>query len=202
MRIGFLGGSFDPVHRGHLALARACLEGADLDRVVLVVAGTPPHKRDRRLAAAHHRLEMARRAVAGDARLEVDGRETLRDGPCYTIDTVRELARDHPDDERFWIIGADTLPELPTWRHAAELLDRIGILAATRTGFDPEEAIEALVAPLGEERARQLAGGFISMPPVDVSSTDIRERVRSGRSIHGLVPESVAEYIRENGLYA
>jgi len=201
MRIGFLGGSFDPVHRGHLELATACLEAVPLHRVVFVVAGTPPHKLGRALAPAVHRVEMVRLATREDARFAVDDRETRREGPCFTIDTVRELREAFPGDELFWIIGADTLPELPTWRDALTLLDRIAVVSATRPGFDVERALADLEASIGPDRVRALAELFVAMPPVDVSSTEVRERVRQGRSIEALVPEAVRRYVEANGLY-
>jgi len=202
MKIAYLGGSFDPVHVGHLALARACLVTADLDRVVFIVAGHPPHKLDRVLAPASHRVEMVRRAVAREDAFSVDDRETRRHGPCYTIDTVRELHSEHEDDNLFWIIGADTLPELPTWRDANDLLDLIGILSATRPGFDVDAALAGLEASVGPDRVRRLASGFVEMAPVAVSSTEIRRRVRAGESVEDLVPPPVADYITAHGLYA
>ena len=202
MKIGFLGGSFDPVHDGHLALARACRDGARLDRVGFVVAGTPPHKLDRELAPADHRVSMVRLAVEGDPTLFVDDREIKRPGVGYTIETVEELIREHPGDECWWIIGADTIPELPTWREAERLVDTIGILSATRPGFDLGTAIEKLAGAFGRERADRIATGFIEMPPAAVSSTGIRRRLEEGRPIDGIVPAAVAAWISRHGLYA
>ncbi|MEN8151036.1 MAG: nicotinate-nucleotide adenylyltransferase [Planctomycetota bacterium] len=202
MRLGFLGGTFDPVHEGHLALARACRDGAALDRVVFVVAGTPPHKLDRRLAPAKHRLAMVRLAAEPDPGFVVDDREIRREGIGYTIDTVGEIVREHPDDDCFWIIGADTLPELPTWREAARLIDTIGILSATRPGYDPEPAIAVLDAQFGTVRAKRISDGFLEMPPAAVSSTEIRARLAGGESVAGLGPDRVAAYIAANGLYS
>jgi nicotinate-nucleotide adenylyltransferase len=201
MRIGYLGGSFDPVHLGHLALAAACREGARLDLVVLVVTGTPPHKPDRRLAPAEHRLAMARLAVEGRNDLLVDARETRRDGPSYTIDTVRSLQSEHPGDELHWIIGGDTVPELTTWRAIGDLADRVGFVIAARPGHEPGAGLDTLVEHLGEERVERLRDNVVPMRPVKISSTAIRERVRKGISIDGLVPEAVRRYIESHGLY-
>lgn len=197
MRIGYLGGSFDPVHLGHLALARACREGARLDRVVLVVAGRPPHKPDRRLAAAEHRVAMARLAAGDDPRLAVDERETLRSGPSFTLETVRALEAERPGDELYWLIGGDTLPELPTWREVETLADLVGFVIAARRGHDPEGGLEGLPSSL---RGR-LRSVVVPMRPVDVSATEVRQRVREGRPIDDLVPEAVRRYIEEKGLY-
>jgi nicotinate-nucleotide adenylyltransferase len=201
MRIGHLGGSFDPVHLGHLALARACREGADLDLVVLVVVGTPPHKRDRRLADAVHRVSMARLAAVGDPHLAVDDRETRRSGASYTVDTVRQIMEQHPDDEHFWIIGGDTLPELSLWRDIEELLDLVGFVTAARPGHDPESGLSELLHHVGEDRVERLRSRVVSMPPCGISSTEVRRRAREGRPIADLVPDAVARYIEEKKLY-
>jgi nicotinate-nucleotide adenylyltransferase len=147
MRLGCLGGSFDPVHRGHLALAAACREAAELDEVLLVVAGSPPHKLERALAPARHRAAMAWLASRPHPWLDVDDREVRREGPCYTIDTVRELRRERPGARVFWIIGTDTLAELGTWRSVSDLSSLADFLPAVRPGHDPEAALDAVVPP-------------------------------------------------------
>jgi len=202
MRIGCLGGSFDPVHLGHLALARSGRDGAALDRVVLMVAGLPPHKRGRKLAPGRHRVAMAGLAARAHPWLHVDGRETERRGPSWTLETVRALRRERPDDDLIWIIGADNLPELPSWREIDRLLDLADFVSAARPGHDTERALEELIPALGGERVRRLREGVVPMAEVDVSSTDVRRRVREGRPISRLVPPEVEAYIREHGLYA
>ena len=201
MRIGYLGGSFDPVHYGHLAMAEACLEGARLDRVVLVVAGSPPHKLDRTLAGAHHRVAMARIAAEGNPALEVDRRETMREGPSFTIDTVREiraeLGRGH---EPVWLIGADSLPEITSWRDAPDLVKLVQIVTAARPGHDLESALAGLAPALGDESVARLSKGVVPMPLLDISSTDIRARVRDGRSTRYLLPDGVRTSIARGGL--
>jgi nicotinate-nucleotide adenylyltransferase len=202
MRIGFLGGSFDPVHTAHLLIAESCLELAGLHEVRLLVAGRPPHKQGRRLAPPEHRLAMARLAVRGNPRLCVDERETRRSGPSFTIDSIREvLAEQAPGDRIAWIIGADSLPELVLWRSNEELLDLVDFITAVRPGVDVRTALGALLPALGAERVRRLSEGVVVMPRMEISSTDIRERIASGRSIRYLVPEAVAEYIRAHALY-
>jgi nicotinate-nucleotide adenylyltransferase len=202
MRIGLFGGTFDPVHLGHLALVEACREGAGLHRVVLVVAGAPPHKAGRPITPAVHRVEMARLAAAGHPALSVDDRETRRAGPSYTIDTLREFrAECAPGDEVCWLIGADSLPELPSWRRAAEILDLAPVVTASRPGHDVRAGLEAVAARLGRERADRLAAGVVPMPLMGISSTDLRERAAAGRSLRYLVPDAVREYIEARGLY-
>jgi nicotinate-nucleotide adenylyltransferase len=201
VRVGVLGGSFDPVHLGHLVLALRCREGADLGRVVLMVAGRPPHKRERVLAPAEHRVAMARLAARGTPWLDVDDRETRRDGPSWTLDTLSELRAERPEDELLWIIGADSLPDLPSWRNVGEIIDVAGFVVAARPGHDTDAALAALAPKLGEERVARIAANVVPMTVVDVSSTDVRRRVREGRSIRFLVPDAVREHVLENDLY-
>ena len=203
MRIGFLGGSFDPVHTAHLLIAESCLELADLDRVHFVVAASPPHKLDRPLAPPEHRLTMVRLAIDGNPRLGVDDREMRRTGPSWTIDTVREVLGEHPPpDHIVWIIGADSLPELILWRNVEELLDQVDFVTAVRPGTDVKRSLRELAPRLGTDRVERLCKGVVPMPRMEISSTDIRNRVAAGRSIRYLVPEAVAAYIREQGLYS
>lgn len=202
MRTGFLGGSFDPIHMAHLMIAEACLDLAKLDHVRFVVAASPPHKQDRVLAPEKHRLAMARLAIEGNPRLLVDDREMRRSGPSWTIDTIREVLAENQGTERIaWIIGADSLPELTLWRDIEELLELVDFVTAVRPGTDVQAALESLRPKLGGERVKRLADGVILMPRMEISSTDIRARVAAGRSIRYLVPDAVADYIADHGLY-
>ena len=202
MRVGYLGGSFDPVHTAHLLIAESCLEQAHLDRVVFMVSGRPPHKLVRQLADPAHRLAMVRLAIKGNPALGVDDRELHRDGPSYTVDTVRELvAESPPGEEVVWIIGGDSLGELLTWRDAKGLVDAVEIVTAARPGYDAHADAKSLEAGLGADRVRRLTAGIIPMPLMEISSTDIRSRIDEGRSIRYLVPEAVEAYIRRHGLY-
>ena len=200
-RIGLYGGSFDPIHFGHLISARSIAEQLSLERIVLIPSARPPHKRGVVLCDARHRLAMARLAVAGDPLFEVSDVEMHREGPSYTIDTVGEFrSRLGQEAELFWIIGADSLPELPTWHRIAELVARVQIVTATRPGWNPP-AIESLAAVVGAVRARGLFDYCVSTPSVEISSTQIRERVATARSIRYLTPDKVTSYISANGLY-
>lgn len=202
MKFGCFGGSFDPVHFGHLVLAETCLDHAGLDHLSFIVAAAPPHKRNRVLATPGDRIEMCRLAVAGNPRLSVDDREHHREGISFTVDTVREiLAEGEPGDEFHWIIGADTLPELPTWREATALLDLVPFLTAVRPGYDVERDLEGLRDEFGAERVERLREGIVPIPLMGISSTGIRQRVREGRSIRYLVPEAVREHLEEHEIY-
>lgn len=182
-RTGLFGGSFDPIHFGHLLLAREAKERLGLDRVIFIVAAISPHKLDRTPAPAADRLAMVRAAVAGEPGFEVEDGELTREGPSFTIDTVRALRGRHPDDAFFYFIGADNIAKLHTWRE----IDALRRLA------------QFVVLDRGEEIA---AAGFLRVRrQFDVSSTDIRKRVARGESIRYLLPEAAREVIERNGLY-
>jgi nicotinate-nucleotide adenylyltransferase len=202
MKVGLLGGSFDPIHMAHLVMAETALDLAGLDRVVFMVSAKPPHKLDRRLAPSHHRVAMARLATRGRPAFAVDDRELHRFGPSFTIDTVREVMADLPaGDELAFIIGADSLPELVLWRDIEALLDLVPFIIAARPGHDIAGALCTLGPRLGRDRVRALEAGVVAMPLLDISSTDIRRRIGEGRFIRYLVPHEVAEYIAREGLY-
>jgi nicotinate-nucleotide adenylyltransferase len=188
-RIGLFGGSFDPVHRGHLLVAEAGCEEFKLDRVFFIPAAQSPLKPDHTPAPAELRLRMLRLALAAETKCEVDDQEIHRGGPSYTIDTVRTYRQRHPKAILFYIIGADHVPLLPKWRAADELAALVEFLVVPRPG-DPPLAAKA---PF---RIHSLVG-----TPFAVSSSQIRARVKAGQPIHHLVPQPVEETIRNSGLY-
>jgi nicotinate-nucleotide adenylyltransferase len=196
MRLGLFGGTFDPIHLGHLILTEACREACALDRVWFVVTAAPPHKRGDRTPASH-RLEMARIATAGHAAFEVSEIEAdADDGPHYSYQTLERLAAERPDDELFFLIGADSLADLPGWRRPERVAELATIVVVNRPGIDPEIARNP--PDLGPDaRAFQ----FVSVPPIGISSTDLRRRVAEGRTIRYQVPRGVEAYIAEHGLY-
>ena len=200
-RIGLCGGSFDPIHFGHLIAARDIAERLDLSRVILIPSARPPHKEGVAIADAHHRLAMVKSAVAGDPLFDVSDVELRREGLSYTFDTVGEFGSSFgPDAVLFWIIGADSLPELPTWYRIADLVARIDIVTAARPGWEaPDEA--DLAKAVGAEAARRLLANCHPTSAIDISATNIRERVRAGRSIQYLTPPAVASYIEAQKLY-
>ncbi len=200
-RLALLGGSFDPIHLGHLIAARSVVEQLSLSRAVLIPSPRPPHKTPTTMTDARHRLEMARLAVEGDPLFEVSDVELRRPGPSYTIDTVAAFRRERGREvELFWIIGADSLPELPSWYRVAELVRMVRIVTATRPGW-VAPATDRLAAALGRAEAEVVLGSCMPTPAIEISSTDIRRRVRSGQSIRYLVAEPVASYIHQNRLY-
>ena len=188
-RIGLFGGSFDPVHLGHLLVAQAAREELDLARLFFIPAAQSPFKPDTRPTSAQERLRLLRLALAGKTWCELDEQEISRGGVSYTIDTVHDVASRLPAAQLFYLIGADHLPQLPQWRGAEELARRVEFVAIPRPG----QAQRPFPAPF---RGRWLAGF-----PLGVSSSQIRERVKAGRPIEHLVPDAVAEAIRNNRLY-
>jgi nicotinate-nucleotide adenylyltransferase len=191
-----MGGTFDPIHIGHLILAEQARERFALDEVLFVPAGDPPHKPGQVVAEAAHRLEMTRLAVEDNEHFECSTVELDRAGPSYTIDTITEIPGLLGESTRVYLLmGADEARELMSWRDPYGIQALAMIVVAGRPGCTFDEA----AACLPEDFAQKLIR--LDMPGVDVSSTDIRERVRTGRSIRYLVPRAVEDYIVEEGLY-
>lgn len=201
-RIGLYGGSFDPIHFGHLIAARSVAEQIGLSKVVLIPARQSPNKADRPITAPYHRLAMTRLAVEGDALFDVSDMELQRPGPSYTIDTVLAFRGQFgPGTEFFWIIGADSLPDLPSWRRITELVKLAQIVTAARPGWQPPNT-DTLAAIVGLDAARSLLKHCCPTAEIDISSTDIRSRLQAGLSIRYLVPSEVASYIHLHQLYS
>ena len=194
MRIGIMGGTLDPVHNGHIEIARSVRAELGLDGVMLLPAGDPPHKK--RESDKLDRLEMAKRAAAEFDWMFVSDLEIARKGTTYTVDTLRALKRKQPDAEWIYIIGADTLNILDSWRNFPEIAQLCAFAAVSRPGVSGERPYAAL---LKERYGAEIIFAKASGP--DISSTAIRARVAEGRSIRGLAPDSVCDYIREKGLY-
>jgi nicotinate-nucleotide adenylyltransferase len=197
-RIGLFGGTFDPPHVGHLALAEWARERLRLDRVVFMPAGSPPHKRGRPLSAAARRLAMTRLAVRGHPGFEVSALEARRRGPSYTVDTLRALRRAHPGARLYLLIGADSLDEFDTWHEPEAILELATLAVAARPGARAAPRAKRHAAR-GGRRAGRVAR--LGNPGLDVSSTAIRARVRAGRTVRFLVPDAVAAYIARHRLY-
>ncbi|MFQ5424564.1 MAG: nicotinate-nucleotide adenylyltransferase [Phycisphaerae bacterium] len=200
-RVGMFGGSFDPIHFGHLISARSIAEQLQLSRVVLIPSPRPPHKPADALIDARHRIEMTRRAVAGDPLFEVSEVELGRSGPSYTIDTVDVFRERYGVDSGLvWIIGADSLPELATWHRVAELVDRVRIVTATRPGRKTPD-MSRLGAMIGPDATGRLLSDCFSTPAIDISATAIRQRIAEGRPVRYLTPDAVIAYIETHGIY-
>jgi nicotinate-nucleotide adenylyltransferase len=209
VRLGIFGGTFDPPHVGHLLAASDAIEHLTLDRLVFVPASVQPLKAGRETASAGHRLAMVRLMVGADARLQSDSVEVDREGLSYTVDTLREFARRFPSADRYFLVGADVLASFAQWRDPQTVLDLATLAVLTRRADSDSDAISEATQL---EQQRMSARGslldglaqrstFVPTRRVDISSTEIRDRVRSGRSIHGFVTDAVGEYISAHGLY-
>ena len=198
MRIGILGGTFDPVHIGHLVVAEECRAKLDLDRVLFVPAGQPPHKRFRRVSPMSDRVAMVELAIVGNSAFALSRVEVDRVGLSYTVDTLARLRQEFgPETELLFIVGMDALSEMLTWYQPARILELSKVIAVTRPGieeFDPASLESDL--PGAGRRVRVLAA-----PELRISSSDLRARVGSGQPIRYQVPEAVEAYINERGLY-
>lgn len=201
-RVGVMGGTFDPIHTGHLVTAEEALHQFGLDEVLFVPSAQPPHKEDRESLDPESRYIMAVIATATNPRFRVSRLELERPGPSYTIDTVRELRRLYgPNTEIYFITGADAILEILTWKEPEKLLREAMFIAATRPGYDLKRLEESLPE---EEKARHAENPRVlvmEIPALAISSTDIRRRVREGRPITYLVPQGVKEFIEKNGFY-
>jgi len=196
VRVGILGGTFNPPHIGHLISAQEALIQLRLQRVIVMPAGVPPHKPVEDEPGAEHRLELCRRAADGDDRLQVSPLEVERAGPSFTVDTLEELHSITPDSQLFLIVGGDVAAGLPFWREPERVLALATLAVAKRRGTARTAVEEALSGLRGGDRAE-----FFRMPRIGISSTMVRRRVRAQQPIKYLVPEPVASYIAEHRLY-
>jgi nicotinate-nucleotide adenylyltransferase len=185
VRIGILGGTFDPIHVGHLAAAHAAIECARLDRVLVIPTGVPPHRAPT-VAGADDRLEMARLAITGDDRLEVSDIEVRRPGASYTVDTLRELHAQHPDDDFFLILGGDAAKLLDSWHEPDEVRRLARLVVVTRPGTGAAATTSEILC----ER-----------PTPDISGSELREQIARGEPVGDCLPPAVERYIAERGLY-
>ena len=217
MRIGLFGGTFDPIHNGHLRAALDACEDFPLDQCVLIPAAKPPHKNGLKTAGVDHRLAMTRLAAEGIDKLAVSDVETQRTGPSFTIDTIRHFRRTlAAADELLLMLGADAFFEIDTWHSWQELLDEVGLLVMTRPGgatADFAVAIDAFISGhladgytfdwnrKGFFHPRRPPIFYVPVTQLDISSTDIRNRIHRGRSVRFLLPESVERYIDREELY-
>ena len=197
MKIGILGGTFDPPHNGHLAIAAEARTEVPLDRVVFVPAGQPYFKEAAAVLPSRHRMEMARLAVRGKPGFECSALEVERPGPTYTVDTLRQLSREMKGDELFFILSWSSLEELPGWREPSGIIEFCRLVVVPRPGYRlPDlEALESWIPGLSKRLI------VMDKPRLHISASDIRRRAAQGLPISHLVPEAVEEYIRIHRLY-
>jgi len=201
VRVGLFGGTFNPVHIGHLIVARAVFEHLKLERMVLIPSANPPHKSLEGVADAEDRLAMLRLAVTDEPGFDISGCEIERPGPSYTIDTIMAFRRELGDRaELHWLIGADSLSELAGWHRVGELVGICRIVTAARPGWESPD-LSALIERVGEREVGRLRDDILPTPRIDLSASEIRRRIREGQSVRWLVPAEVASYIVRRGLY-
>ncbi|MGF7032056.1 nicotinate-nucleotide adenylyltransferase [Paenibacillus mucilaginosus] len=193
MKVGLMGGTFDPIHLGHLLAADSVCEALELDEVWFMPTNVPPHKEHKPGASAAERLEMVRLAVEGHPRFRASDVELRRGGVSYSIETVTKLRKEHPDKQFYYIIGADMVQYLPKWYRIEELVRLVTFVGLERPGYSTE--YETLPGPIRE------AVRLVRMPQVELSSTEIRQRRAEGRSARYRVPDRVNDYIEVNSLY-
>jgi nicotinate-nucleotide adenylyltransferase len=194
-RLGLLGGTFDPIHTGHLILASQAAESLDLDEVLFIPAQVPPHKLGEKISPAVDRVAMIRSAIKGDDRFVFSDLDLQFDTPSYTSELVERMSSESPDCELYFITGADSLRDFPTWHQPQTILEHVYLAVAGRPGVEVTEAMLDTVPTL-RRRVR-----LFDVPLIDISSTDIRNRARAGRCFKYLVPDAVERYILESNLY-
>ncbi len=198
MRLGLFGGAFDPVHYGHLLLAEQCREQCRLDEIWLIPTGQPPHKDPHELTPGRQRAEMLELAVAGNPTYQVSRMELEHSGTSYTFETLQRLHGEDADRELFFLIGADSLHDLPTWREPKRIAELATIVAVNRGG-QPEPDFESIRTKVGDAVATRIQS--ITIPGIELSSSDIRSRVRQGKSIRFMTPRAIEAYIEQHKLY-
>lgn len=196
-RVGIFGGTFDPIHMGHMIVAETIMDEFALDRVVFIPAAEPPHKQGREISSAKHRYMMTLLATCSNPRFNVSDIELRRSGPSYSKDTLAELTKQHGSDNDFYfIVGADSIVSLHTWNRPDELLRMCHIVGASRPGCMPDMTeIRQHFGELAEKIH------CLETPELEISSTDIRQRVRDGKTIRYIVPDAVEQYIYKERLY-
>lgn len=196
------GGTFDPIHNGHLIIAESAAEKLGVEKVALIPSANPPHKNHSSLTPIRHRLAMTRLAVAGNELFEVSDCELKRDGPSFTFDTVRYFREQNgPNIPLYWLIGGDTIKELACWYKVEQLVDECTIVTAGRPNCDMETGFGVFRGKLSDEQIARLKQFILETPLVDISATNIRHRIRRCLPISDLTPLAVRDYIIENKLY-
>lgn len=197
LRVGILGGTFDPPHIGHLILGEYAADALDLARLLYIPAADPPHKQDEHKTPVEHRLAMLKLALADNPRFEISRVDIDRAGPHYSLDTVRIVQTQFPEAEIYFIMGGDSLRDLPLWHRPADLIRLCRLAVMARAGADARPEMHEAVLPGLAERVV-----MIESPLIEISSTGIVQRLGAGRSVRYLLPDAVLNYIQQHDLYA
>lgn len=198
-RLGIFGGTFDPIHMGHLLVAEMARQECDLDKVLFIPAANPPHKSDKHVSPPNYRFEMTELAIKSNPYFQISDIELKRQGKSYTIDTLKYLRKIYSEECEFWmIVGGDSFRELDTWRNAKELIKLCNFAVYMRPHVSIDTCKIQAEKIHGQANSRVL---FVEAPMIDISSTDIRDRVAQGKSIRYMVPDAVRKYIIEKRLF-
>ena len=211
MKIGIFGGTLNPIHFGHLRTAEEVREAFSLDKVLFVPSAFPPHKREE-LETPHERIEMTRIAILGNPYFDFSDMEVKRGGVSYSVDTVDEAKKNLPEAEIYFILGVDAFFEIDSWKEYRRFLSLCNFIIVTRPGYEKKSLGESLPLEVRSDFCYDAAKGcychtsghslnFLEVTLLDISSTDIRKRLKSGRSVKYLIPHAVEEYIKKHGLY-
>lgn len=198
MKIGIMGGTFNPIHYGHLFLAENAFEQVQLDHVLFMPSNHPPHKKDMQIMSSIDRVTMVRLAIEDNPHFLLSELEVHREGMTYTVDTLTEMTREQAKDEFYFIVGADSLMNMPKWRNPLGVFQLCTIVAANREAMN-RDRLEEQMEYLKKEYGARIK--LIDIPTIDISSRHIRERIQNGQSIRYYVPDKVAEYIKEQRLF-
>ncbi len=195
MKTGLFGGTFDPIHNGHIKVAQSAKQRLGLDRIIFIPSGDPPHKKDKQVTDKYKRLAMVEEALSGTD-ISVSDWEVQQDAKSYSVELIKHFQKEFPEDELYFIIGADSFKDLPTWWHYRELLSLCTLVVMARPDTDKQALLSRYEGTEVPPRVFYLEGLLM-----DISSTQIREMVAEGKDISRLVPQSVAFYIKNQGLY-
>ncbi|MCL1918296.1 MAG: nicotinate-nucleotide adenylyltransferase [Peptococcaceae bacterium] len=196
--LGIMGGTFDPIHFGHLVAAETARVAFNLEKVLFIPTGQPPHKVDHKVTGAWERYEMVKMAIEANDSFRILSLELEREGPSYTIDTLRELRGILPDPDFYFITGADALRSMLGWREPEEIIKLTKVISASRPGYPLQDLFDLIDRSVPQFRDRIFQ---LKIPALAISSTDIRTRVKEGLSIRYLIPDNVKNYIKERGFY-
>ncbi len=196
--IALFGGTFDPIHLGHVNLAKAAVLECQLDKLIFIPNYISPFKQNRKIASGFHRSEMIRRILTENPKFQISDYELEREGPSYTYNTLKYFSERYPDDQIAFVVGFDSVLSLDSWYHGEDILRKYPIITGARPGISNPDCFRKIQS-YEEDYRSQIT--VLNMKPFDVSSSDIRELVRNGKSIAEFVPRSVEKYINENGLY-
>ncbi len=199
--IGLFGGTFDPPHLGHLISAEVLADALSLDQVIFIPSGNPPHKKDLTITSGEKRMAMLRLAIADNPRFVISDWELQQKVATYTINTVLYFQKTHPTARLYWLIGADSLHDLPNWYEFEKLIESVDIVTAYRGGLEIEKILSGLKNRLTNVQFEKLRKNLIKTPMIEIAAHELREKVRNGLTIRYLVPSAVEYYIRQEGLY-